>query len=75
VCIYKFGGYIEILLGERSSYTFNDSWLLDQGYAILRERLCVLNVKEKRFWTPYRVTWFRGRPVDLEKFKKFKQDR
>jgi hypothetical protein len=36
-----FSGYIKSVLGERSSYAFNDFWLLDQGDAILGERLCI----------------------------------
>ena len=40
-CGDEFGGCIKIPLGERSRYTFNDFWLLEQGHAILEERLCI----------------------------------
>jgi hypothetical protein len=35
-----FAGYVKVLLGERSSYTLNEFRLLDQGHAILEEKLC-----------------------------------
>jgi hypothetical protein len=38
---YEFGGFIIIPMGERSSYNFNNLWLLDQEHATLAERFCI----------------------------------
>ena len=41
MCGYEFGGYTKIPLGERSSYTSKDFWLLNQRQATWGERLCI----------------------------------
>ena len=52
-CGYEFSGYIKIPLGERSSYSFNDVWLLGQGYVILGEMLCICDREGEKALDPF----------------------
>lgn len=77
---FEFGSYIKIPLGERSSKMFNDFQLLDQGFVILEESLCICaNRKGEGALDPILVIWIRhdrGRPPEeLENFENQTENR